>query len=112
MALLSILVALAYLAACTEKTELSTGVSTVVIVSDTAYALGQQQINSKDELLRLIKATVIHEPVVVNWSIRGGEEGTRKLAEARATEIRAMLKSAGIKVSDVAVGNEIFEAKP
>ena len=111
-ALACLLVALASLAACSGRAKSNTPISTVVTVSDTAYEFGQRQTDSKDELLRLIKASAMHEPVVVNWSIRGGEESTRKLAQARATEIRAMLKSAGIKVSDVVVGNEIFEAKP
>ena len=108
----SVLVALVSLAACSGKAELSTSDGTVVTVSDSAYSLGTQQTDSKDELLRLIKASSVHEPVVVNWSIRGDDESKRKLAQARAVEIRAVLKAAGIKVADAAVGNEIFEAKP
>ena len=105
-----LLVALSFLAACSEREGLTIRAGTVVTVSDTTYGFSQHQTDSKDELLRLIKASAIHEPVVVNWSVRGGDERPRKLAQARAAEIRAMLKSAGIKVSEVEVGNEIFES--
>ena len=97
-------------AACSGKSEPSVAENTVVTVSDTAYSLGSQKTESKDDLLRLIKSSAVREPVVVNWSIRGGTESTRKLAQARAEEVRVMLKTAGIRVSDAAVGNEIFEA--
>ena len=111
-AVASVLFALSSFAACSGKVELSTCGGTIVTVSDSAYAFGTQQTDSKDELLRLVKAGSVHDPVVVNWSIRGDDERTRKLAQARAAEIRAMLKAAGIKVAEAAVGNEIFEAKP
>ena len=108
----SIFIALGALAACSDRAGMTVSASTVVTVSDTAYAVGSKQTESKEELLRSLKAIDLHEPVVVVWSIRGGDENLRKLAQARAVEVREMLQVAGIRVSVATVGNEIFEAKP
>jgi len=81
-------------------------------VSDTTYTVGTRTTQSKNELLALLKATPVREPVVVNWSVQGGNESARTLAESRAAEVRTELKEAGIAVSAGAVGNEIFGAKP
>lgn len=102
----------AALAACSEKTTAPAPIGTVVVVSNTAYTVGAQTTQSKNELLALLKARPLREPVIVNWSIRGGELKARELAEARAAEVKLMLRKAGISVSAAAVGNEIFEAKP
>lgn len=87
-------------------------VAMVITVSDTMYSIGSSTTSSKSELLALVKAAPLHEPVVVNWSVQGGNDAARILAETRAAEIRSILKDAEIVVSTASVGNEIFEAKP
>ena len=108
----SALFAFASLLACSEKASAPLANGTVIVVSDTAYSVGTQMTESKNELLALLKTYPVREPVIVNWSIRGGEPKARELAIARAAEVRQILKEAGISVSATGVGNEIFEAKP
>ena len=106
------LFAFASLVACSEKASVPLANGTVIVVSDTAYSVGTQMTESKNELLALLKASPVREPVTVNWSIRGGEPKARELAIDRAVEVWQILKEAGISVSATGVGNEIFEAKP
>ncbi len=109
---LTVLLATILLASCSKEASVPIQIGTVITVSDTTYLLGSSTAQSKSELLALIKATTLHEPVVVNWSIQGGNDTRRALAENRAAEVRSWLKEAGISVSVMAVGNEIFGKKP
>lgn len=109
-----LILTISLLAACSEKATAPSQVGTIIVVSNTTYTMGSSIIESKAELLALVKATPIREPVVVNWSIQSGSDATRTLVESRAEEIRKILIEAGISVAAVAavaVGNEIFGAK-